>query len=298
MTDRFRTIACLTVVMCVGLASPGAAQEFDLEPLAASAVFPADGLPGSWAEYRTFLETPEARAAEIAVLREHLYAMISADARARVARGESAYPHGGDSTLAEQFEWAALMGLPGAAQVAASLRHTSADADQLMDTPGFDIRFDSVYTLVARDDGWAVRFPHYFMIGHVVRQAMANDVESSIAVLSTLFAAHTPHPADQLGASQATVMIMSAAADAAEMTAFWLAQFGLSVDDAVEVPDPSALSAYRGRDEGSRMSMELAVFAPPGRVILVAYLGVDGTYEANRPHYLNLLRTLRVRPAE
>ena len=298
MTDLIRAVGSMAIAMCTTLAAPAAAQEFDLEPLTLPAAFPTNGLPRDWHDFRAFLETPEARATDLTMLREHLYAIISADAKARVDHGEPPYPQDGDTTLAEKFEWAGLMGLPGAGQVAAALRGTSAAPDESIETPGFEIRFDSAYTLVSRQDGWAVRFPHYFMIGAAVRQPMTNEVEGSIAMISTLFAAHTPNPADELGASQATLLVMSAAWDPAEMTAYWLDQFGLSPNDTVDVPDPSAIGAYRGRAESVRMNMEFAVFAPSGRTIVVGYMGVDGTYESNRPHYLNLLRTLRVRPGE
>ncbi|HEX3160287.1 MAG TPA: hypothetical protein VHQ45_17335 [Gemmatimonadaceae bacterium] len=232
---------------------------------------------------------------ELVAAREHLFAIISEDAKTRARAGRPPFPPEGDTALAGLFALGHELGLPGAGLVAAALdAGVAARPLAPIATPGFTLHFDSLYTLTADANGWMIRFPHYFMIGTATRQRMANGSESSIAVLSTLFAKHAT--ADALGASQATVLIVSAPTPAAELAAFWLAQVGLQPTETTSVPTPSALGAYRGLDAATGMVRELVVFAPAGRTVLFLYIGREGTHEANRPHFLNLLETLRVRP--
>lgn len=267
---------------------------YDAAPLAASIVFPDDSLPTDWPGFRTTLESisPAGLSLDrLRTLQEHLYALISADAKRRAAAREPVFPQRGDAALAQMFAWGENLGLMGAGQVAARLRGDTARAHARY--PGsFSVSFDSAYTLMAEDDGWLVRFPHYFMIGMAQRQPLENGVTTTLAVLSTLFAADSSTP---LGASQATIAIIAAPQNAQEMAAFWLERFDVPPFARVDPPVPHATAAYRMRAENSPFITEIVVFALPRGTVLFAYVGALGTFEANHAHFVDLMESLRVR---
>ena len=267
------------------------AQKFSSDPLQNRIAHPKDSLPDTWPAFKVWLQQQSALSAEqLPGVRERLYAYISADARQRAASGRELIPVPGDSLLQDLFNWADRLGVPGSALVAQKLDGSRSDSAQT--SPGFTISFDSLYTLVAVEEGWRIRLPYYFMIGATTRQTLANGVETSVAIISTLFAQDST---EIPGASQATIFIVSALTSPAELTAFWLGQLSIQPTETMPTPTRSALRAYRARDAAIRMTKELVVFAPAGRTILFMYVGRDGTYEANRPHFIDVLNTLMVR---
>jgi hypothetical protein len=286
----------IVVGLTLAFSSAAGAQAFDTHPLRTPVAFPADSMPVHADGFKTWLYSADSLSESRRVAaREHLFALISEDAKMRVRAGRPPFPQEGDTALAGLFVVGHELGVPGAGLVAAALDAGIATRPLApIAMPGFTLSFDSLYTLVAEADGWMIRFPHYFMIGTATRQLMANGAESSIAVLSTLFAKHAGD--DDPGASQATILIVSARTPPAEMAAFWLGQVGLQPTETAAAPTPAAVRAYRGLDAATGMARELVVFAPPGRTVLILYIGREGTHAANRPHFLNLLNTLRVRP--
>jgi hypothetical protein len=294
LPSRARALPAV-LLLSVFLTQAAAAQTFDSRPLRSAAAFPAYPFPTEALPLMAWLKAQAGSLPQEGVVaaREQLFAIISADAKRRVRSGAPAFPRGADTVMAQLYEWSHRLGHPGSRLVAQRLGFSPGAGDPTsIETPGFDIAFDSLYTVVAEADGWTVRFPHYFMIGTATRQTPRNGKETSVLMLSTLFAKDS---STRPGASQATIIILSARATAPEMTAFWLEQLGMSPSDTAAKLSPSAVRTYRGRDNDARMTKELVVFAPPGRAILAAYIGLDGTFETNHPHFLDLLRTLRVR---
>ena len=273
-----------------------ASGAYDMAPLLVPIAFPDDSLPTDWASFRAHLQSLSPQGIsldELRTLQEHVYAHISADVKRRAAAGEPLLPVERDSTLTDMFAWGRNLGVIGAGVVAAVLSGQAAAGFAQARYPGsFSVRFDSMYTLIAEDDGWLVRFPHYFMIGLAQRQPIDNGVTTTIAVLSTLFADDSSSAA---GASQATVAIIAAPQEAAEMAAFWLDRLGVPIYTRVEPPVPGATAAYRVHPEGSPFITEAVVFALPRGTIIFSYVGALGAFEANRPHFVDLMRSLRVR---
>jgi hypothetical protein len=281
-------------VLSLAFASGVAGQAFDAKPLRTPIAFPVDSMQTTWPAFRSWLQEapPSTLQAHLAQVREHLYALISANAKERTVAGEPPLPPEGDSALAELFDWGDCLGIPGAALVGAKLRsQAEPPSTRTPATPDFAIRFDSLYTVTAKADDWTIRFPYYFMIGSVTRQKAANGAETSAVMLSTLFARDsTTVP----GASQATILVLSAQVPPPAITEFWLSLIGLAPSDTMKTPTPLAVAAYGGRDARLRMNRELVVYASPRGTILFIYTGLDGSYEANRPHFIDLMNTLRI----
>jgi hypothetical protein len=137
-----------------------------------------------------------------------------------------------------------------------------------------------------------VRFPYYFMPGMLARQKLNNGIENDLVMLSTLTAANS---ASIGGASQATLLFASAQTpNLADFTVFWLGQLQVAPSDTAPKPVPQAMRNYRRFDPASGLWKEVAVFEIPSGSLIVAYIGLDGAYQTNRPHFLDLLASLRV----
>ncbi len=294
MRRHLPTNAAVGVALAMLVHAPAHAQAYDARPLRSPAAYPSNRLPTEPAALVRWLEQNARTLPEegIVAAREQIFAIVSADAKRRANAGTPVLPIGTDTSIARLYEWAHHLGLPGARLVALRLGSAPNATDpRSIDTPGFTIAFDSLYTLTADADGWRVRFPHYFMIAVAQRQRMNDGLETSIAMLSTLFAKDSTRDP---GASQATILLVSAPVPAPQLAASWLEQLGMGSGDTIPNHSPGAVRTYRARNAVSRMVRELVVMAPPGRAIVVAYIGLDGTFETNRPHFLNLLATLRV----
>jgi hypothetical protein len=121
------------------------------------------------------------------------------------------------------------------------------------------------------------------------RQTPNNGVTTEIAVISTLVAPDSGEP----GASQATIFIAAASvSDSLNHVGLWTRQLGVSP---VPPPDPSMTGQWFRSPRGEAMRREVVIRRLPQRVIILAYIGLAGTYESNRPHFLDLLRTLAPR---
>ncbi|MEO8295369.1 MAG: hypothetical protein ABI613_07635 [Gemmatimonadota bacterium] len=293
----FRSViirGCLCLLLTIGFAEPAGAQEYDPAPLRTPATLPADGLPASQGEFIQWLETNAASVPRErqAAVREHVYALISANVKARVAAGFPAFPGERDSALADLFSWGDRLGVFGAYRVARALDATRPHLPpaNLVPRP-FEITLDSGYfTFESSRPRWAIRFPYYFMLGAATHQRMGTDFEGDVIVLSTLFAPNDPAIGS---ASQATILLIatdSAAADRGEN--FWLNNLALDKTPTGDDLLPGTRD-YRGFDTALSMNKEMVSIPIPGGVMLIAYLGLTGTFEANRPHFLNLLESLR-----
>ncbi len=282
----------------MALTTPGIAngQVFSTAPLLTPSVMPNDSMPGT---SRAFLEwlrradssTVATRAQQI---REHLYGLIAVALKQRFASTQASELPTGDTTLAQLFEWADRFSVPGAADVAQAIdaRHRSAVTPR--PSNGFQLSFSApAFSLATEYGKWMVRFPYFFMIGAVTRQRLANGVENDVATLSTLTA---PNNTTIGGASQATILILSArTSDLPSYVAFWLQQLQIPPTDTVANPIPQATRSYQHFDPDAGFWKELVALKIPSGSLVVAYIGLDGTYQANRPHFLDLLMSLRVR---
>jgi hypothetical protein len=286
------------VAACAMLAAPGAAagQNFSSAPLSAPAAMPSDSLLSTPQAFLDWLRTHDSSAfsSHEQEIREHLYALIGEIARRRFALTHTIDLPMGDSTLAQLFTWADRFGVPGAGDVARAINPQGTGSVTPDPGNGFQLSFSGPGFSLATDHGkWMVRFPYFFMIGPTTRQHLANGMDNDVVTLSTLTAANSPPTG---GASQATILILSGQTpDLPAYVAFWLRQLQISPADTTANPVPQATRSYRHFDASSQLWTELVALRIPSGSLVVVYVGLDGTYQANRPHFLDLLTSLRVR---
>lgn len=273
------------------------AQEFDAAPLSTPATLPADGLPPTASGFTRWLET-NARTVPVdrqAAVREHLYALISADVKARHAAGYPTFPPERDSALADLFFWGDRLGVFGAYRVARALdplRPRVPPANLV--PPIFEISLDTGYfTVRSVEQGWSVRFPFYYMLSAATRQRMGQEYEGDVLVLSTLFAPNAPPIG---GASQSTILVTAIkTADPDGVIGYWLKTLGVEPRPVADSLAPGG-ATYRGFDSAMLMRKEAVVIRLRQGVMIVSYLGLEGTFQANHPHFLDFLANLRTEP--
>ena len=254
-------------------------------PLGTTTPVPNDGLPHDRVGFFQWLARNGSRLseAESQRVRERIYVYVSEMAKSRGGQ----LPPAGDSTAVRLFRSAVSAGVAGADLVLQTLEgRPRSDASSLV-PPGLRLSFKPPSFTLGSDDGaWAVCFPYYFMPSPVGRQTMPNGVTTELATLSTLFAPDRGAP----GSSQATILIAAApVADSAAHVAQWIEQLGVNRSRGGGSARPGEWYAASATDG---MQREAVILRLPTRVVLVAYLGLPGTFEANRPHFLDLLRTL------
>ncbi len=234
---------------------------------------------------------------ELQVARERIYLLIGSVARAYHAESGRSFPARDTLELAELFDYATRLGLQGSGLVARALAPATKGSPSPIGASGkLTLSFDAPAFTLRSERGWSVRFPYYFMISHAETTTPKNDVETDVAMLSTLYGKHR----ERRGGSQATLLIAAASpadADGADrFVRFWLDELHITDKDAL--PDTLVRDSrhYRQYDTADAMDKEIVTLQRGPVVMVVEYIGVPGTFEANREDFLDVLRGLQFTP--
>lgn len=257
-------------------------QAWDPSPLRSLTPIPRDGLPPERAAFFQWLKGASLSDDQAQRARERIYTYISELAK----RYAGAFPVKGDSAAIALFRSAAALRVAGAERVLASL-DPSTTPNSVPIPQGLNLSFQPpLFTIASDDSTWAVCFPYYFMPAPAGRQTPNNGVVTEVAVLSTLVAADS----GQVGSSQATILIAAApVADSATHAALWLRQLAVTP---AQAPAASMVGQWFRSPPGEPMERLAVIRRLPRRVVIAAYIGLPGTFESNRPHFIDLLRTL------
>ena len=288
------TLTIATAILLVG-STQLSAQAPTSDPLRQPTAWPDNDLPRSVGPMGKLLAQKLRTGVdhgENEPLREQIYAIVSDLARRQYAStGSTAIP-APDSALATLFVEADRYGVVSANPIAHVLGIHSAPISPPSHEFSLELTGDR-FTLSATLGRWRVQFPWYFMLWNADRVMQERTDTFDVVSLSTLTAANAPAVG---GASQATILIVSRETDSiAPFIRNWLYTFGVSAWDTVPKVVPQALRSYRHVDRPRHMEMEVSVFKIPSGSLMVGYFGLEGTFEANRQAYLDLLRSMQVR---
>lgn len=242
----------------------------------------------NWLNANVETITPE----RLPQMREHLYYLIDSYIKNRFDGGSPALPSERDAVLAMLFSWAERLGVYGGTLVYEDIRpETMSSVPSFMKVSDqFELGLsDGLYRIGAANGAWQARVPYYFMIGQLQEFEAANGQQTQLAIISTGAARHI----DVEGHSQATLMLVySPDKDAREFEAFWLQQYGLDKSSPKKGLAGTDLKSRYRLDEATSIHTEFVHWPIDGGTIGVAYLGVNGTYQYNRPHFLDFLSTI------
>ena len=275
------------VTLVVLLLPPAArAQAWDPAPFRSATPIPRDGLPPERSAFLAWLASALGSLTQEDAQRaqERLYTYISAIAKQRTGR----FPQVTDTIALSLFRSAASIGVAGADQVARALNPHPERLPAAGTVPDFRLSLHPpLFTLASDDGSWGVCFPYYFMAAPAGRQRPSSGVLTELVVLSTLVAPDR----GPSGSSQATILLAAASiADSAKHVTAWLTQFDLHPTSA-PLEDPAGI--WYESPPGDPMHRLAVIQRLPKRVLVAVFLGLDGTFESNRPHLFNVLATIR-----
>jgi len=273
------------------IALPLRAQDYPSEPLRVQARAPASS-PVAIGRFLTENGGVLSQA-QAAAVREDLFAHITFRLRRAFAQTGHQYPTPTDSVLAGLFQLASRAGAVGARAVANSMLPGLVAPEELPRDSGLTLSYEAPEFRL-RDErlGWELSFPFYFMISAVSRQTLADGNAYAVVMLSTLDAPNAP---PDTASSQATVLVVAAAIPASALAAFWSPRLAVQLSQA---PSPSSRADglyFTGTDSSARLRKELLVLPSGSGAVGIAYIGLEGTFQSNRPHYIEVLHRLRTR---
>ncbi len=223
--------------------------------------------------------------------REQLYYLIDSRIKQLYAEEERILPKAGDPILELLFSWSEYLGVFGGADVFNAVKASSAKAREpaMQVPPGISLRLSKDLFVVSSDLGWSVRFPYYFMIWNVADFTATGGQRTQLLMLSTGAA----RDKSQLGHSQATVMFMFSPGGGSEaFEAYWRKALAIEQDSRQVPLNIRDLKSYHVMDATLKLHKEFTTWSSTSGSYAVAYLGIEGTYEWNRPHFLDFLRSI------
>jgi len=96
------------------------------------------------------------------------------------------------------------------------------------------------------------------------------------------------------GRSQATLMLFfSPAAELAPFESFLKSQLAIKGTDEVAALGVRELKSQKNFDSALGLHREIVTWASPKGACAVIYLGNDGAYQWNRPHFIDFVRAVQ-----
>jgi hypothetical protein len=292
-----KRLVLLCVLLLPGIATAQAAVQggYSTQPLSGPPLFDSARVTAESIALNNWLVSnygslsPE----RMAMPREHLYYLIDSRVKEIYANTGKVMPAGQDPVLSGLFSWAERLGVHGGALLYNRFRSSQFEdqSPQLSLPQGFSIELHGdLLRLDSASGGWSVDFPYYFMLWKVEELRAKTHQRMQIAVISTGAAKDK----SKLGRSQATLMLIHAPGGKLnELLSFW--EQRLEEKGFREQKDLgwNKLRSRYDYDAETKVHKELTGWSTPKGAFVVAYIGVDGTYQWNRPHFLDFMRAVR-----
>ncbi|TLU64150.1 hypothetical protein FE810_12645 [Thalassotalea litorea] len=224
--------------------------------------------------------------------REYLYYLISSYISDLHSKTGKILPDEPDLVLESLFAWSEKLGVYGANQFYNKVKRRSAPPIAPLVLPPEGIRITTMhdmYRIEAEHGNWTLLFPYYFMIGEIKQFVAKDGTPVQLLIISTGASKDKSEP----GRSQATLMfVYSPPGSEKKFKKFWTEQFAAKENQPRQLGESSSLYVYQ---EDALMHKELYFQSTPSGNYLTAYLGVDGTYQHNRQHFLDFVKKINVK---
>ena len=265
------------------------------EPFKTSAIEPARVLVEA-VGINNWLNANHARmgAGQTQGAREHLHALIDSRVKELYAKNGALMPKEPDPILAMLFAWAGRLGVYGADAVYSAVRGTYIVKPPPGPYPpaGLSLALQNDTLVISSSAGeWQASIPYHFFIFNLSNGTGSESKRTEVAVISTGSARDVAPP----GYSQATLAVFFT--DGARIKTFeseWAERLQIALQGEQA---PVGHTKYRSRksyDELTRLHKEV-VFVPSRKgAFAILYSGLDGTYQANRPHFLSFLEAIKL----
>lgn len=227
--------------------------------------------------------------------REHLYYLIDSWVKMIYARDGAVLPSQPDVVLQLLFSWAERLGVFGGHLVHSAVKTPdTSELPALMPVPsGFHLSLRrDLLTLTSRSGHWSAAIPYYFMLWNVQEFEPTGGPTTQLVALSTGAAAHE----GQDGHSQATLMLLfGPGADYSAFSSYWAKHLGFTGGEAQHELGVRSLKSRQRFDKSQNLRHEYTSWNSEDGPFVVAYIGINGTYQWNRPHFIDFLRSIQAR---
>lgn len=225
--------------------------------------------------------------------REHLYYLIDSWISSLYVRDKVVFPPKPDLLLQTLFSWAERLGVFGGHLVYNALQEKKSEPMlPLMEVPApYALSFlRDIFRVDSKQGGWSVSFPYYFMIWNLSEFDAKDGPRTQLLALSTAAAVHKGVE----GHSQATLMLLAGPGqDTATFENYWRTGLGFTgIESTQDLPIHGLKSAVKF-DETTSLYSEVTSWQDKNGPIVVSYTGINGSYQWNRIHFIDFLRSIR-----
>jgi len=129
------------------------------------------------------------------------------------------------------------------------------------------------------------------MIGNMIDFQTTNGMKTQLVSIST----GASKDNTKAGRSQGTLMLIYSPSNEFEsFSKYWLGQFGILLESEANSLGVKNLKSRAAYDEVSFLHKEVTFMPSENGSYAIAYLGMDGTYQANRQHFLDFINQLQI----
>lgn len=152
---------------------------------------------------------------------------------------------------------------------------------------------NDLYKLEALSNAWSITLPYYFMINHISDYKTINGMQTQVLSVST----GASRDKTKAGQSQGTILLVfSPSYDVEAFSKFWLKNLEIPTDAKITDLAIRNLHSQYSYDNSSLLHKEITLWQTEKGSIGVVYMGMDGTYQNNRQHFLDFLTQLKTQP--
>lgn len=224
--------------------------------------------------------------------REFLYYLIDSHVKDIYSREGQILPKEPDLLLQILFFWSERLGVYGGSNVFNEVRLPSEpEMPSTLDPPAsISIRMHGdLLEIESKNGSWAFEIPYYFMPYMVTEFTAKNGMPTQFLAIST----GATKDKSEAGRSQATLMLIySPDVDFATFKSFWTEALGIPADAKESELGYKQLSSKYYFDASTQIHTEALIWSEGSGAFALTYGGVDGTYQWNRQHFLDFLRSL------
>jgi hypothetical protein len=222
--------------------------------------------------------------------REHLYYLIDSRIKQHYAAEKRVRPAKHDPLLEVLFSWAERLDVYGGALAfnAVKASTSAAKAPTLKLPQGISLGLEKDLFIVRSRSGWTLSFPYYFMIGRIAGFTAKDGPRTQLVMISTGAAKDK----SAAGRSQATLLFLFSPDKSGAFERYWIGQLGIRTEGKPIALGVKGLSSRDTVEAQSMVHKELTSWSDSTGSFAVAYLGVEGTYEWNRQHFIDFLRAI------
>jgi hypothetical protein len=293
MIERIATLLILTILSCsVSAQALGPQPGYSLETLS-QPIYDAAEVAVHSAAFNNWLNEnyQQLDPDQQKNAREFLYYLIDSHVKHIYAREGQILPREPDLILQTLFSWTERLGVYGGSRVFNQVRLPSEPEmpSVLEPPPTIVISVHGDLIRIESSSNWGFDVPYYFMPFMVTEFTANNGMPTEFLAISTGAA----RDKSESGQSQATLMLIySHDVDFADFEEFCTEQIGIPADAEKSELGHEQLTAKYWIDTSTQIRTEAVMWSNGAGAFAVTYGGVDGTYQWNRQHFLDFLRSL------